>query len=288
MKKEIEDKLLSFYEEDAGNGDITTEALLKDKIVRARIEARENLVLAGVEECVWLFNYFEVGTKIEIPDGKTAHKFDRIISLEGSVRTILSLERTCLNLLGRMSGIATETSKSAELVKIINTRAKVSATRKTAPGLKYFDKKAVVLGGGLSHRYDLSDAFLIKDTHRTFMPVAEAVKKCRAFSDKKVECEVENPEDVVSAAKAGADIVMFDNMTPEKISEAVNALVKEGLRDKISLELSGGIRPEDFKKYAGLDIDTVSMGYLTHSVKCADVSLEIDGDRIITNQNQIK
>ncbi|MDO5843632.1 MAG: carboxylating nicotinate-nucleotide diphosphorylase [Methanocorpusculum sp.] len=276
MNKEIEDKLLSFYKEDAGNGDITTEALIDDKIVSARIEAREDLVLAGVEECVWLFNYFGVKAESKISDGCTAHKFDKIISLNGSVRAILSLERTCLNLLGRMSGIATETSRCVELVKVINSHVKVSATRKTAPGLKFFDKKAVVLGGGLSHRYDLSDAFLIKDTHRTFMSVSDAVKKCRAFSDKKVECEVESVADAVSAAKAGADIVMFDNMSVDKIREAIEALVKEGLREKVSLELSGGIRPDDFQKYAGLDIDTVSMGYLTHSVRCADVSLEID------------
>ncbi len=270
------DQLLSFVAEDVSSGDITTLALLENSIVSARIEAREEMVVSGVEECVWLFENAGVHAVPEITDGSPAKAGEKIISLKGPVHAILSLERTCLNLLGRMSGIASGVAKANRLISVVNDHVRAAGTRKTAPGLRYFDKKAIVAGGGLSHRYDLSDQFLIKDTHRAFLPVDEAVRRAKAFSDKKVECEVESLEDALLAARAGADIIMFDNMTPDKIRGAISALKSAGLRENVTLEISGGITPETVGRFAGLDIDVISMGSLTHSVKCADVSLEIE------------
>ena len=270
------DQLLSFVAEDVSSGDITTLALLENTIVSARIEAREDMVVSGVEECVWLFENAGVHAVPEIMDGAQVTSGGRIISLKGPVHAILSRERTCLNLLGRMSGIASGVAKANHLVSVVNDHVRVAGTRKTAPGLRYFDKKAIVAGGGLPHRYDLSDQFLIKDTHRSFLPVDEAVRRAKAYSDKKVECEVESLEDALLAARAGADILMFDNMTPDKIREAISALKSAGLREKVTLEISGGITPDTVGRFAGLDVDVISMGSLTHSVVCADVSLEIE------------
>ncbi|MCK9312468.1 MAG: carboxylating nicotinate-nucleotide diphosphorylase [Methanocorpusculum sp.] len=270
------DQLLSFVAEDVSSGDITTLALLENTIVSARIEAREDMVVSGVEECVWLFENAGVHAVPEIMDGAQVKSGGRIISLKGPVHAILSRERTCLNLLGRMSGIASGVTKANHLVSVVNDHVRVAGTRKTAPGLRYFDKKAIVAGGGLPHRYDLSDQFLIKDTHRSFLPVDEAVRRAKAYSDKKVECEVESLEDALLAARAGADILMFDNMTPDKIREAISALKSAGLREKVTLEISGGITPDTVGRFAGLDVDVISMGSLTHSVVCADVSLEIE------------
>ena len=270
------DQLLSFVAEDVSSGDITTLALLENTIVSARIEAREDMVVSGVEECVWLFENAGVHAVPEIMDGAQVKSGGRIISLKGPVHAILSRERTCLNLLGRMSGIASGVTKANHLVSVVNDHVRVAGTRKTAPGLRYFDKKAIVAGGGLPHRYDLSDQFLIKDTHRSFLPVDEAVLRAKAYSDKKVECEVESLEDALLAARAGADILMFDNMTPEKIREAISALKSAGLRENVTLEISGGITPDTVGRFAGLDVDVISMGSLTHSVRCADVSLEIE------------
>lgn len=271
------DQLLSFFAEDVPFGDITTLALLPDTLVSARVEARQSMTLAGVEECVWLFEHFGVGVMVAAEDGKTVAAGTKILSLAGSVHAILSLERTCLNLLGRMSGIATATAAAQAVVSVVNDHVKVAGTRKTAPGLRYFDKKAIRLGGGEPHRDSLSDVFLIKDTHRALVPVAEAVRRAKEYSlYHKVECEVENLIDAVAAAEAGADIIMFDNMTPSAVHGSIASLASRGLRSRLVLEVSGGITAETAPKWAGVDVDVISMGSLTHSVTYADVSLEIE------------
>ena len=270
------DQLLSFVAEDVSAGDITTLALLEDKVVSAHIEAREEMVVSGAEECEWLFKNAGVLAEVLVRDGSTARSGEKIFALRGSVHAILSLERTCLNLLGRMSGIASAAAKASSLVSVVNDHVRVAGTRKTAPGLRFYDKKALISGGALPHRHTLFDQFLIKDTHRAFMPVDEAVRKCMKYSDKKIECEVESLEDALLAAETGADIIMFDNMTPELIRESITALKAAGLRGEVTLEISGGVTPETVDRYAGLDVDVISMGALTHSVRCADVSLEVD------------
>ncbi len=270
--------LQSFLDEDAASRDITSQALLPNTYTSARIEARETMVLSGIEEVVQLFGLVGVAALPEKKDGERAEAYEVILRLHGRVHSILAAERSALNLLGRMSGIATATANAQEMASEINNHVRVAGTRKTTPGLRYFDKKAIATGGGLPHRYDLAEAFLIKDTHRSFVPVDEAVLRCREFSPKKIiDCEVESVEDALLAARAGADTIMFDNMTPENISEAIAALEDAGLREKVMLEISGGITPASIGKYKGIDIDIISMGALTHSVRCADVSLEIDG-----------
>ncbi len=273
------EKLLSFLAEDMPAGDITTAAVLPaGKTVRARIEARQDLVAAGVEECVWLFSHCGVAAVPEVSDGQRVLSGRKMIALEGPVTAVLAVERTALNLLGRMSGIATMTNAAQQAAVAVNDHVKVAGTRKTAPGLRYFDKKAVRLGGGEPHRDSLSDAFLIKDTHRTLMSVDEAVRRAKAYSVyHKVECEVETVTDAVAAARAGADILLFDNMEPAAIREAISELNRLGLRERLVLEISGGVTPETMQRFAGLDVDVMSMGALTHSVKYADVSLEIEG-----------
>ncbi|MDR0438845.1 MAG: carboxylating nicotinate-nucleotide diphosphorylase [Methanocalculaceae archaeon] len=271
------DRLLSFFWEDVPAGDITTLTLIPDEIVSARVEAREEMILAGVEECVWLFEHFDVSVTVEAGDGEHVAAGTKILSLAGSVHVILSVERTALNLLGRMSGIATATSVAQELASRVNDHVKVAGTRKTAPGLRYFDKKAIRIGGGDPHRDSLSDVFLIKDTHRALLPVAEAVRRAKAYSlYHKVECEVENLIDAIVAAEAGADILMFDNMAPSAVHEVIVALAARGLRNRLILEVSGGITSETIHLWTGIDVDTISIGALTHSVRCVDVSLEIE------------
>ena len=268
--------LRSFLHEDAAEKDITSQTLLENTYVTARIEAREEMILSGIEECIVLFGLMGVAALPKKQDGEKAEPYEVIMTLHGRVHSILAAERSALNLLGRMSGIASAAHAAGTLAREINDHVQVAGTRKTAPGLRYFDKKAITAGGGLPHRYDLEEAFLIKDTHRCFLDVGEAVHRCReAFPKKVIDCEVESVEDALRAAEAGADTIMFDNMTPEKIAEAISALKAAGLREKVMLEISGGIRAETISAYKGLDIDIISMGALTHSVRCADVSLEI-------------
>ena len=274
---ERKELLKAFLAEDAVERDITSQALLENTYVSARIEAREEMTLSGIEECVEIFGLVGVAALPEKKDGEKAAPYEVILRLHGRVHSILAAERTALNLLGRMSGIASAADAAGKLAREINDHIRVAGTRKTAPGLRYFDKKAITAGGGLPHRYDLEEAFLIKDTHRSFIPVDEAVRRCREYSPKKViDCEVESVEDALRAAKAGADTIMFDNMSPQDIAGAISALSEAGLRDKVMLEISGGIKAETIAAYKGLDIDIISMGALTHSVRCADVSLEIE------------
>lgn len=260
-------------------GDITTAAVLPGGLpVRARVEARQDLVAAGIEECVWLFSHCGVAVVPEVSDGERVPAGRKMMTLEGPVAAVLAVERTALNLLGRMSGIATMTHAAQQAAAVVNDHVKVAGTRKTAPGLRYFDKKAVRLGGGEPHRDGLSDAFLIKDTHRALLSVDEAVRRAKAYSGyHKVECEVETVPDAVAAALAGADILLFDNMEPAAIREGVAELTRLGLRERLVLEISGGVTPDTMRRFAGLDVDVISMGALTHSVKCVDVSLEIEG-----------
>jgi len=181
-----------------------------------------------------------------------------------------------------MSGIATKTKKLTEQLQKTNAKAKIAATRKSAPGLLYFDKKAVVIGGGDPHRLHLDDMVLIKDNHLAVVgDVETAVKKAKAnvsFS-KKIEVEVTKTEDALKAAKAGADIVMLDNFSPKQAKEAGDALRKAGF-SSVLLEVSGGITSENLLEYAKAQVDIISMGELTHSVKALDISLEITGRQL--------
>ncbi|ASJ06409.1 carboxylating nicotinate-nucleotide diphosphorylase [Thermococcus pacificus] len=271
------DYLLRFIEEDAPFGDVTSEAVIPEGTkAKAVIIAKQEGVIAGVEEAKALFEHFGVKVEVRKRDGEEVGKGDVILNLEGDARAILLVERTALNVMGRMSGIATEVRRLVERVRAVNPKVRIAGTRKTL--LKPIDKRALLIGGGEPHRFSLSDAILIKDNHLALVPLEEAIRRAKEFSVYKVvEVEVESLEDAVEAAKAGADVVMLDNMTPEEIGEAIEALKREGLRDRIKIEVSGGITPENIAEYAKLDIDVISLGYLTHSVRNFDVSLEIIG-----------
>lgn len=267
--------LLRLLEEDAPFGDVTSEAVIPEGTkARAVIIAKQDGVIAGVEEAKALFEHFGVKVSVRKRDGEEVRKGDVILELEGDARAILLVERTALNVMGRMSGIATEVRRLVEKVKAVNSKVRIAGTRKTL--LRPIDKRAILIGGGEPHRFSLSDAILIKDNHLALVPLEEAIRRAKAFSVYKVvEVEVETLEDAIKAARAGADVVMLDNMTPEEIERTIEALRREGLRERVKIEVSGGITPENIGEYARLDIDVISLGYLTHSVKNFDVSLEI-------------
>jgi len=201
------------------------------------------------------------------------------MEINGSAKALLAGERTALNILGRMAGIATTVSKTAAQVSKVNPSTRIAATRKTLPGFGELDKKAVVLGGGDTHRFRLDDCVLIKDNHLALLPsITEAVKAARSAVSftKKIEIEIESLEGAVEAAEAGADIIMFDNMPPGEIGRCLARLSELGLREGRIYEASGGITPENVGDYAASGVDVISMGSLTHSVRALDVKLEIE------------
>jgi nicotinate-nucleotide pyrophosphorylase (carboxylating) len=198
--------------------------------------------------------------------------------MEGEASTILTLERTVLNLLMRMSGIATITSEMVKKARKVNPNIIIAGTRKTTPGLQFWEKEAIRTGGGDTHRYRLDDAVLIKDNHLALVgDVALAVKKAREYASftKKIEVEVENMEDALIAAEAGADIIMLDNMPINKVESVLHALSDQGIRSKVIIEVSGGINMNNLGNYAKTGVDIISSGYLTHSAGVLDLSMEI-------------
>ncbi|MHA1580772.1 MAG: carboxylating nicotinate-nucleotide diphosphorylase [Candidatus Freyarchaeota archaeon] len=266
--------------EDLGFEDITTNALVPEKTTaRARIICKGEGVIAGVQEACVIFRLLNIDFKPLVRDGDRVRKGQTVMELSGSARAILSTERTVLNIMMHMSGIATETSKLVEATKKVNPKIRIACTRKTTPGFRYFEKKAVALGGGDTHRLRLDDMILIKDNHLSIIGgVREAVKQARlktSFS-KKIEVEVENAEQALEAALAGADIIMFDNMPPEEAKKTLELLEERGLREKVLIELSGGITPENIEKYSALNVDIISMGYITHSARALDLSLDLE------------
>lgn len=268
--------LLRFIDEDAPSGDLTSESIIPEVSCRAVIRAEQDGVAAGLEEAGALFSYFRVDVRQEIGDGKTVKAGDVLLSLSGPAKKILLVERTALNIIGRMSGIATQTRTMADLVRAENPRCRVAGTRKTCPGLRELDKKAVVLGGGDPHRSGLSDGVLIKDNHLVLVPVNEAIARAKAAgASRKIEIEVETHGDAVAAARAGADILLFDNMTPDSVRKTIGNLKEAGLRDRVTIELSGGITAGTIREYAQTGADLISLGALTHTVRNFSVTLEI-------------
>lgn len=277
-RKIVEDKLKQILAEDVGQGDVTVSAVIPPNIiVQAEIVAKEKGIAAGVEEAIILGECLGLEAKAKVADGGKIKNAQVLLEISGNAQTILSVERTMLNLLSRMSGIATKTKELTEKLKKANCKARVASTRKSAPGLLYFDKKAVVIGGGDPHRLHLDDMILIKDNHLAIVgSVEEAVKKAKteASFSKKIEVEVTSLGDALKAAEAGADIVMLDNFSVKQVKDAIEALKKSGF-GSVMLEVSGGITGENLVEYAVAQVDIISLGELTHSVKALDMSLEI-------------
>jgi nicotinate-nucleotide pyrophosphorylase (carboxylating) len=278
-RKIQEEKLKQLLAEDIGLGDVTTAAVVPSGLTaEAAVKAKETGTAAGLEEAAVLAESLGLNVTAEVADGEEIRKGQLIMKLSGDARTILSVERTLLNLISRMSGIATTTKRLTEKLKKAHAKTRIAATRKTAPGLLYFDKKAVLVGGGDPHRLHLGDMILVKDNHIAVAgSIEHAVKNAKqnASFSKKIEVEVARVTEVLKAAEAGADIIMLDNFSPNQIKEAVELLKKAGFFGRILLEASGGITEENLLDYAATQVDIISLGELTHSVRALDVSLEI-------------
>lgn len=273
---EMLDYLLRFIEEDAPFGDVTSAAIIPDITCNAVIKAEQDGIIAGLNEVSILFSHFGISVRHHTKDGNGVCQNECLLSLCGDAKKILLVERTALNIIGRMSSIATQTRKMAGIVSSVNPHCRIAATRKTCPGFQIFDKKAVQLGGGDPHRMNLSDGILIKDNHLALVPLRSAIKAARKVSAyKKIEVEVETSDDALVAATAGADIIMLDNMNPDQINQTIALLKREGQRERIFIEISGGIHESSLISYAALEVDMISLGFLTHSVRNFPVNLEI-------------
>lgn len=280
----MEHAVRSFLAEDIGYGDITTNALIDSKQeAEGRVVCQESAIVAGIEEALFLLELTGCQGTAKARDGERVKAGTMILSALGPARALLGVERTLLNLLAHMSGVATAT---VDLVSIANResqgKVRIACTRKTLPGLRYFEKRAVKLGGGDMHRLRLDDAVLIKDNHLELAgSVGECVRKAKekvSFT-KKVEVEVTNADQAVEAAKAGADIILLDNMTPKEVERSVAMLKTENLRDQVLLEASGGIRKENLASYVKTGVDVISVGAITHSAPAIDLSMEIHSSR---------
>ncbi|MEM3090232.1 MAG: carboxylating nicotinate-nucleotide diphosphorylase [Candidatus Bathyarchaeia archaeon] len=278
-KRILEKKLHRMLAEDLGQGDITSTLIVPEGcMAEAEVIAKEAGVIAGIEEAKVLLE--SLGLKLEAltKDGEKIKPKQVLMKIYGDARTILAVERALLNIISRMSGIATATRKLVEKVKRAGYKTIVACTRKTAPGLQYFDKKAVSVGGGDTHRLHLDDMILIKDNHINIAgSVEKAVKtaKEKASFSKKVEVEVSNVKMALAAAKAGADIIMLDNFSSDQIKKAIEKLKKAGFLGKVLLEASGGITAENILTYASTGVDVISLGEITDSPKALDLSLEV-------------
>jgi nicotinate-nucleotide pyrophosphorylase (carboxylating) len=269
-------ELERFVGEDLGEWDDSS-SLIPEANANAVIIAKEDCIISGLAEAREIFAYFHLVATPLYDDGEFVPAGSQVISVRGSARAILQAERLALNFMARMSGISTLTR---ECVLSAGGRVRIAATRKTTPGFRVFEKKAVFLGGGDTHRFNLSDAVLIKDNHIKIMGLEECLRLARerASFTKKIEVEVESLDDMIKAAKCGADIIMFDNMAAEEIARGVGLLMdmEKGLRDRIILEASGGITLDNIEEYAASGVDVISLGALTRNARWIDLSLEID------------
>lgn len=265
-------ELERFIEEDTGYNDFSS-AIVPDCKAQAEVAAKEDGIVAGLSEATQVFEYFDVLSTTDLTDGSSIRKNDVLFMLDGGARSILRAERLVLNFLGRMSGIATLTRKYVERAGGV----RIACTRKTTPGFRKFEKKAVMAGGGDPHRFNLSDAVMIKDNHIAVVGLTKAVKAAKSIASftQKIEVEVENMDDAVLAAGLGVDIIMFDNMAVDKIKECIGAITKKGLRKGIIFEASGGITLENIAGYANSGVDVISTGALTHSSRWLEINLEI-------------
>ncbi len=271
MKDDDRDR---FIMEDVGYGDITTDLLSSDDFAGAEIIANQDCVVAGIEEATSIFEHFGLSAEPVVEDGSEVSKGTHLIRLKGSRKNILTAERLALNLIMHMSGIATKTSRLTHLARKKNPDVKIAATRKTVPGFRFYQKKAVELGGGDTHRFRLDDLFLIKDNHlASGMSIKEAIENAKdKHFTKKVEVECESLDQAMEAVSSGADIVMLDNFCPDLAREGYEKIKKSN--PEVLVEISGGITEENIMDYAE-SADIISMGALTHSYISIDVSLNM-------------
>ncbi|MDE1769566.1 MAG: carboxylating nicotinate-nucleotide diphosphorylase [Thaumarchaeota archaeon] len=275
MQNSTKKILENFLAEDIKSGDITSKLLPRKKII-AHIISRENGIVAGVQYAKEIFQSRNCRVTIHKKDGQTVSPNQKIITIIGDTYPVLSCERTALNLMSRMSGIATQTSTYAKKIRAVSPKVGLYSTRKTAPGLRIFDKEAVVIGGGHKHRISLDEMVMIKDNHiaasDSFLDLVRRAKQ----KHKKIEVEVENLQNAIIAAREGADIIMLDNISPPKIEEIIKKLEQLNLRKNVKIEVSGGINQANVSQYARSGADMISIGRLTSSVAGLDLSLEVN------------
>lgn len=272
-KLNVDNLILMALQEDISSEDVTTNAIMREaKLGKADLICKEDGVIAGLDVFQRVFELLDENTKITLyyKDGDFVKKGDLLAEVVGDIRVILSGERTALNYLQRMSGIATYTRSVVDLLK--GSKTKLLDTRKTTPNMRIFEKYAVKVGGGCNHRYNLSDGILIKDNHiGAAGGVAQAIRLAKEYAPfvRKIEVEVENLSQLTEALEAGADIIMLDNMTHEEMKKAV-----EMVAGRAQTECSGNITKDNIAQIADIGVDFVSSGALTHSAPILDVSLK--------------
>lgn len=275
MQKSAKKYLQSFLAEDIGSGDITSKLLPRKKIV-ATIISRQNGIVAGVQYAKEIFQSRNCKVTIHKKDGQSVVPDQKIITVSGDIYPILSCERTALNLMSRMSGIATQVNMYSKKIRAANPKVGLYSTRKTAPGLRIFDKDAVVIGGGHRHRMSLDQMIMIKDNHIAASDSLLDLIRLAKKRHKKIEVEVESLHHAVMAAREGVDIIMLDNMSPAQIKNIIKKLKQLKLRNKVRIEASGGINLSNVSQYARSGVDMISVGRLTSSVAGLDLSLEVN------------
>lgn len=274
-KKEIDKIISSALTEDVGSGDVTTNLIVpKNEKSRASFYAKENGVIAGLTVAKSVFTKLDKKSvwKSFVKEGDRVNAGARIAEVTGYYRALLTGERTALNILQRLSGIATQTSEFVRLAE--GTKVRVLDTRKTVPGLRTFDKYAVKIGGGENHRFGLYDMVLIKDNHiKAAGGITSAVERVRKNLKAKIKIEVEtsNLDEVCEAVNCNVDIIMLDNMTNDTMKEAVRII-----NGKIKVEASGNVTVNNFRQIAETGVDYISIGALTHSVKALDINMKIE------------
>ena len=272
-KFQMDDSIKFALKEDITSEDISTNAVYKnDRLAEISLYSKENGILAGLDVFKRVFELLDTSVEfIEYKkDGDKVADKDLILKIKANIKTILSSERVALNYLQRMSGIATYTKKMIEALDDKNIL--LLDTRKTTPNMRIFEKYAVRVGGGYNHRYNLSDAIMLKDNHIDAAgSITEAIKLAREYSPfiKKIEIEVEDLKGVEEAIKAGADIIMLDNMDIETTKKAIKIINKQAI-----IECSGNVDITNINRFKGLEIDYISSGSITHSAKILDLSLK--------------
>lgn len=270
------DDIDRFLKEDLGReGDITSESLFTNEDAQAEIIAKEDCIVAGLEEMGIIFKRTGSETRPQTNDGDFVKRDTIVAKIKGPIRSILKGERLALNMMGRMSGIATETKKLVDICQKNNPNVTIAATRKTTPGFRKYEKKAVVIGGGEPHRFGLYDAVMIKDNHlKLIASVEEAIQRVnKKIHNKIIEIEVENEKDALIAAKLDVGVIMLDNFGSDLGKNTAKKIRKTN--PNILIEVSGGITQKNIEEYASF-ADRISLGCLTHSTKSKDFSLEIN------------
>ncbi|MBN2804094.1 MAG: carboxylating nicotinate-nucleotide diphosphorylase [Deltaproteobacteria bacterium] len=274
----IVDELINMaLAEDLGNGDITTRLCVpEDAMANGMVIAKESLIVSGIDVFIEIMKKIDnsIQVTLETEEGKTVKKGEKIAIVKGKASSLLMAERVALNYLQRLCGTATLTKKYIDASGVSASKVRLADTRKTTPGMRYLERRAVISGGGFNHRVDLGGGILIKENHiEAAGSLEKAIEQCKKYGSHplKIEIEVKNRDELLRALDAGADIVMLDNMTPAEVKECIN--LAEG---RAILEASGGINLDTVHGFAQTGVDVISVGAFTHSAPCCDISFIIE------------